>query len=161
MRNLTGQSALGSWVSLKYINRFGPNTRMLREKFQGRQCMIHTDKGLWRPQAAGYCEHPADAGQWTFEEAWRNIAHCGPEKHAKIYLVDSVPMKEIPIAAAKRIAAEFGYDQVIVYARKVGENGGEHMTTYGVDKVHCDVAAKMGDHLKYNVMGWPRPEQED
>lgn len=62
-------------------------------------------------------------------------------------------MKEIPISAAKKIAIDYGYDQVVVYARKVGDNGGEHMTTYGVDKVHCGVAAKMGDVLK-KFMGW-------
>ena len=66
------------------------------------------------------------------------------------------PMKPIPIAAAKRIATEYGYDQIVVYARRVGEDPdphGEHMTTYGVDKVHCDVAARMGDVLK-RFMGW-------
>ena len=66
--------------------------------------------------------------------------------------------KPIPIRAAERIAKAFGYDQVIIYARKVGDapEGGEHMTTYGVNKEHCDAAARIGDHLKYNVMGWPR-----
>lgn len=65
-------------------------------------------------------------------------------------------MKRIPIAAAKRIAEEYGYDQVVVYARKVGEEPephGEYMTTYGVNKTHCDVAARMGDVLK-KFMGW-------
>ena len=65
-------------------------------------------------------------------------------------------MRRIPITAAKRIADEFGYDQVVVYARKVGEDPaphGEHMTTYGVSRVHCDVAARMGDTLK-RFMGW-------
>lgn len=72
-------------------------------------------------------------------------------------------MKPIPIAAAERIAKDYGYDQVVVYARKVGESPdphGEHVTTYGVDKTHCAVAARMGDHLKYDVFGWPRPEQK-
>lgn len=70
-------------------------------------------------------------------------------------------MKAIPISAAKRIARDYGYDQVVVYARKVGEGPGtgEHVTTYGVDPEHCSVAARMGDHLKYNVFGWPRPEK--
>lgn len=57
-------------------------------------------------------------------------------------------MKRIPITAAKRIADEFGYDQVIVYGRKTGEGGGEHMTTYGVDVQHCRIAADMGNALK-------------
>lgn len=75
-------------------------------------------------------------------------------------------MKRIPISAAERIAKDYGYDQVIIYARKVdrpagiGETacdaiqGGEHMTTYGRDKANCDAAAKIGNFLKYKIMGW-------
>lgn len=65
-------------------------------------------------------------------------------------------MKRIPISAAKRVAEEYGYDQVVIYARKVGESPephGEHMTTYGVNRTHCDVASKIGDMLK-QFMGW-------
>lgn len=65
-------------------------------------------------------------------------------------------MKPIPIKAAKLIADEYGYDQVIVYARKVGKTGGEHMTTYGKSKAHCDVAARIGDFLKHKIMGWTK-----
>lgn len=61
--------------------------------------------------------------------------------------------KPIPIKAAERIAKEYGYEQVVIYARKTGEAGGEHMTTYGVNKEHCSVAARMGDTLK-RFMGW-------
>lgn len=66
------------------------------------------------------------------------------------------PMKPIPIAAAKRIAQDYGWDQVIVLGRRVGEKPdphGEHMTTYGVTKVHCGVAAKVGRALQ-TMMGW-------
>jgi len=66
-------------------------------------------------------------------------------------------MKKIPIKAAQEIAEKYGYDQVIIYARKVGENPdphGEHLTTYGINKQHCDVAAQIGNHLKYKVFGW-------
>jgi hypothetical protein len=65
-------------------------------------------------------------------------------------------MKRIPISAVKRIAADYGYDQVIVYARKVGESPdphGEHITTYGISKAHCEAAAKISAHLQ-RVMGW-------
>ncbi len=65
-------------------------------------------------------------------------------------------MKPIPIAAAERIAKDYGYDQVVIIARKVGEDGGEHCTTYGRTKEHCGVAARIGDFLKYKVMGWAR-----
>ncbi|HAU29838.1 MAG TPA: hypothetical protein DCW68_07010 [Rhodospirillaceae bacterium] len=69
-------------------------------------------------------------------------------------------MKRIPISAAKRIAKEFGYDQVVIYARRVGEKPdpcGEHMTTYGVNKEHCAVAARIGVTLQ-RFMGWKTGE---
>src|SRR5260370_38634814 len=68
--------------------------------------------------------------------------------------------KRIPIAAAQRVAEQYGYDQVIIIARKVGPQGigGEHVTTYGTDKANCDVAARVGNFLKHKVMGWPGAE---
>jgi len=75
-------------------------------------------------------------------------------------------MKPIPISAARHIAEVYGYDQVMIYARKVdrpagvGETatneikGGEHMTTYGVNKIHCDAMAQIGNFLKTKIMGW-------
>lgn len=62
--------------------------------------------------------------------------------------------KPIPISTAKMIAENYGYDQVIIYARKTGDSGAEHMTTYGATKAHCAAAAKIGDFLKYKIMGW-------
>lgn len=59
----------------------------------------------------------------------------------------------IPISVAERVAKNYGYEQVVIYARKTGDDGGEHMTTYGVNKEHCSVAARMGDVLK-KFMGW-------
>lgn len=61
-------------------------------------------------------------------------------------------MHDIPISAARAIAEMFDYDQVVIIARKVG--GGEHCTTYGVDKANCDVAARIGNFLKFQVMKW-------
>ncbi len=66
-------------------------------------------------------------------------------------------MKPIPISAAETIAKKYGYDQVMIYARKVGDDPNlhsEHVTTYGVNRAHCDAAAKIGDFLKYKIMGW-------
>lgn len=66
-------------------------------------------------------------------------------------------MKPIPISSAEQIAKLYGYDQVIIIARKVGQDPdphGEHVTTYGVNKLHCAVAAKIGNFLKHKVMGW-------
>jgi len=64
---------------------------------------------------------------------------------------------DIPISQAKKIADYYDYDQVIIIARKVGRN--EHVTTYGKNKEHCDIAAKCGDFLKYKVMGWHKEEE--
>ena len=62
----------------------------------------------------------------------------------------------IPIGAAKQVAAKYGYDQVVIIARKVGNGGGEYITTYGIDKANCEVAARMGDFFKFKLMGWPQ-----
>lgn len=60
--------------------------------------------------------------------------------------------KKIPISAAREIAEKYGYDQVVIIARAVGV--GEHVTTYGNDKTNCDIAARIGDFLKFKVMKW-------
>ena len=68
-------------------------------------------------------------------------------------------MKKIPISEAERISKKFGYDQVIIYARRChdfDEPHGEHMTTYGKTKEHCDAAATIGNFLKYKIMGWEK-----
>lgn len=71
-------------------------------------------------------------------------------------------MKPIPISAAKRIAELYGYDQVVIVARKVGVSpapNGEHCTTYGINKEHCAVAARIGDFIKFKVMGWTKVKE--
>ena len=72
-------------------------------------------------------------------------------------------MKRIPITAAKAIAKQYGYDQVLIYARKTEDGDDdpevsvhEHMTTYGRNRANCDVMARIGEHLKYEVFGWER-----
>lgn len=70
--------------------------------------------------------------------------------------------KRIPIKAAKEIAHKYGYDQVMIYARKVGESPephGEHMTTYGINRIHCAAMAKIGNFLKYKIMGWVKENE--
>ncbi len=63
--------------------------------------------------------------------------------------------KPITIKSAEQIAKHFGYEQVIILGRKTGEQGLEHLTTYGINKEHCGAAAKIGNFLKHKVMGWP------
>lgn len=71
-------------------------------------------------------------------------------------------MKRIPITAARHIAETYGYDQVIIYARKVGDDPephGENITTYGATKLHCSVAARISARLQ-ELMGW-KPTAEE
>lgn len=56
--------------------------------------------------------------------------------------------RRIPIRVAKEIAHEYGYEQVIIVARKTGPQGVEWCTTYGRNRAHCDAAAKIGDALR-------------
>lgn len=58
-------------------------------------------------------------------------------------------LKRIPIKRAEEIAKTYGYDQVIVIARKAcqGQVRGEWITTYGVNKEHCAAAAQQGAAL--------------
>jgi hypothetical protein len=61
----------------------------------------------------------------------------------------------LPIKAAKDIAVTHGWDQVIVIARKVGDDGYEHVITYGKDAAHCEAAARAGNAVKHHLMKWP------
>ena len=56
--------------------------------------------------------------------------------------------KRIPITAAKRIAEDYNYDQVIIIARKTGEGGSDHWTTYGINKQHCEAASQIAEGLR-------------
>jgi len=66
-------------------------------------------------------------------------------------------MKDIPVSSAKKIARDYGYDQIIILGRKVGEDPephGEHLTTYGVTKVDCNIAERCGTYLKREILNW-------
>ncbi len=67
--------------------------------------------------------------------------------------------KPIPIAAAKRIAQEYGWDQVVIYGRSI-QTGAEHMTTYGRTKAMCAAAGKIGRWLQ-EKMGWYQNNHPD
>lgn len=70
-------------------------------------------------------------------------------------------MTEIPISAAKQIADLYGFDQIVVVGRRVGEQGYEHVTSYGVTPAHCTVAARMASFFKHKLMGWPLESEDD
>lgn len=59
---------------------------------------------------------------------------------------------KIPIRAARALADLHNYDQVIIYARRLGEPGLEWVTTYGRDPEHCQSAARIGDALRDDVV---------
>lgn len=103
------------------------------------------------------CEHDLRGGH---DESCSRHPNNKPKRTARQALEEQQrPMRPIPIAEGERIAKAYGYDQVIIIARRVNDDPhphGEHCTTYGVNKDHCQVAAACGDHLKHNVMGWPR-----
>jgi hypothetical protein len=69
-------------------------------------------------------------------------------------------VKPIPVYFAKQIAEDYDYDQVVIIGRKTGEGAatGEHVTTYGTTKDHCEIAARIGDFFKYKLMGWPKSD---
>ena len=61
-------------------------------------------------------------------------------------------MRPIPISVAEKIVRDYGYDQIVIIGRVVGE--GEHVTTFRSDIANCNVAAQIGDFFKYKIMGW-------
>jgi hypothetical protein len=81
-------------------------------------------------------------------------------------------MRPIPISAAREIAHKYGYDQVMIYARKVDQpagvgetakaeiKGGEHMTTFGVNKLNCDAMARIARFLQTKIMGWTKENEK-
>ena len=59
----------------------------------------------------------------------------------------SIP-KRVPVEAAKRIAKKYNYDQVIILCRRPGTEGTGWITTYGVNKDHCNAAANIGNAMR-------------
>lgn len=62
-------------------------------------------------------------------------------------------MKNIPIAAAKRISQDCEAPIVIVFALDP-VTGTQHVTTYGDTVAYCEAAARGGNILKEHL-GWP------
>lgn len=89
MGKLIGISDIGPWMSKRYIDRYGLNTKWAKQ-FVGKDVIISTNRGLWREGAQGYTGNPADAGKFDLETAWDCIKELGPEKYANIYLNEPV-----------------------------------------------------------------------
>ena len=66
-------------------------------------------------------------------------------------------IKRVPIAAAKRLAKQYGYEQVIIIARKVSRDShGGSMATYGTTRKHCDEAADVGNSMVERILHWEK-----
>lgn len=89
----------------------------------------------------------------TVEVSGKVQCHRYPEE---MTIMPPSKVKPIPLAAAKKIADDYGYHQVVIMARHTGTEPGaeEHITTYGVNVQHCRIAAIMGDKLK-EIAQWP------
>ena len=68
-------------ITQKYLRRW-PDSRRARS-WAGRMVHIQTENGVWRDGAAGYTwAGMPNAWVLPFEEAQRQVNHCGPEKQA-------------------------------------------------------------------------------
>lgn len=90
------------------------------------------------------------SGWWFSPEAWNTRTQPA--------IPDDGKTVDIPVSAAKEVAKKYGYDQIIILGRKVGKDGREHVTTYGINRENCEVAARTGNFLKYRIMDWPELE---
>lgn len=68
-------------ITQKYLRRW-PDSKRARS-WAGRMVHIQTENGVWRTGGSGYTwAGKPDAWILSFEEAQREVNHCGPEKCA-------------------------------------------------------------------------------
>lgn len=74
-------------VTLAGINRAGLSNWKARERWNRKSVHIWSGEHCmwWRPFAAGYTDVVANAGIWTFPDAYEKTKHCGPEKKISYY----------------------------------------------------------------------------
>ena len=60
-------------------------------------------------------------------------------------------MTGLALNTARDIAEAYGYDQVIIIARKAGEDGGQHINTFGSVKSRHMVMAMTGEFAKFRL----------
>ena len=73
------------------------------------------------------------------------------ERTANEIIVNKISPSEL-----EAIAKKYGFNQVILIARTVGEKGAEHCVTYGTDRENSVVAEDIGNFMKFKVMGWKK-----
>ncbi|WP_156458098.1 hypothetical protein [Devosia epidermidihirudinis] len=72
-------------ITQKYLRRW-PTSKRARS-WAGRMVHIRTENGVWRTGGSGYTyPHTPEAWVLPFEEAQRQVNHCGPEKQASFIL---------------------------------------------------------------------------
>ena len=69
-------------------------------------------------------------------------------------------MQPIPKEMAEWMCQKLDYDQIIIYGRKEGMEGGECMSYAGSSRRNWHVADEMARFLKQKVFGWA-PEPDD
>ena len=78
------------FITQKYIRRY-PDSKRTRS-WAGVPVHIETENGVWRDGGAGYTwAHRPEAWVLPFEEAQRQVNHCGPEKRAAFIRARSNP----------------------------------------------------------------------
>jgi hypothetical protein len=81
-------------ITQKYLRRW-PDSKRARS-WAGAMVHIQTENGVWRRNACGYTyAGRPDAWIIPFEQAQRQVAHCGPEKCATFIRVQPHP-KDTP-----------------------------------------------------------------
>lgn len=74
-------------ISQKYVKRY-PNSKRTNS-WKNLLVHIETENGVWRCGGQGYTySGKKDAWILKFEDAVKEISHCGPEKQGNFLLVD-------------------------------------------------------------------------
>ena len=77
------------FITQKYLRRYPDSRRS--QSWHGMIVHIRTENGVWRPDGHGYTNNFAEAWRLPFEEAVRQINHCGPEKKGAFILAGGQP----------------------------------------------------------------------
>jgi len=77
------------YISQKYLRRWPQSRRA--NAWAGKLVHIRTENGVWRPNGHGYTAHLEEAWKLPFEQAVKQISHCGPEKRGAFILASGQP----------------------------------------------------------------------
>jgi hypothetical protein len=78
------------YISQKYLRRYGMDTGRARQ-WTGKMVHIRTNNGVWRVDGYGYTIDFSEAWRLPFEQALKQISHCGPEKSGTFILAGGQP----------------------------------------------------------------------